>query len=78
MLIHPYQDEIDRQRRREAREERACVAGSGSRHGRPPRRIRRAVGRSIDQDRQPSGFRPRTSTGPLPIAGREPATQPEI
>jgi hypothetical protein len=45
MLIHPYHDEIDRQRRREAREEvrRRRLAAQG----RPPRRIRRVVGRSI-------------------------------
>ena len=45
MLIHPYQDEIDRQHRREAREDvrRRRLAA----HGRQPRRIRRAVGRSI-------------------------------
>jgi hypothetical protein len=45
MLIHPYHVEIDRQRRREEREvvrRRRLVAA-----GQPPRRIRRAVGRSM-------------------------------
>jgi hypothetical protein len=45
MLIHPYQAEIDRRRRRElrdsARRQRLVV------EGRPPRRLRHAVGRSM-------------------------------
>lgn len=46
MLIHPYHSEIDRQRRREMREEarqRRAVAGAR----RQPRRIRSVVGRSM-------------------------------
>jgi len=45
MLIHPYHAEIDRHRRRELRHEarlHRLVAD-----GRPPRRIRDAVGRSM-------------------------------
>ena len=45
MLIHPYHAEIERHRRREMREEmrRQRMAAAG----RPPRRIRRVLGRSM-------------------------------
>jgi hypothetical protein len=62
VLIHPIHYDIDRQRRREQREElrrRRLIA-----QGRPPRRLRRAVGRSMIQIGR------RLSADPMPEPAR--------